>query len=71
MEVKTKIKQLQNAWLDYINLENLCNAQVDTGSEERPRIWEKEIRLLGDQLLLGESLFEELQQQVKDDPLQR
>jgi hypothetical protein len=68
MEIQSKIQQLQNAWLNYIALENLCNAQVDAGSEEQPRIWEKEIRLLGDQLLLGESLFNELQSQVNDDP---
>jgi len=68
MEVSSKIRELQNAWLDYIAIENLCNAQVDAGSEDRPRIWEKDIRLLGDKLLLNESLFNELQQQIHHDP---
>ncbi len=61
-----QIPELLKAWLDYIHVENLSNAKVDAREEERPRIWDKGVTLLGDKLLLLESLFKEFKHQLKD-----
>lgn len=54
----SKIRAILEAWLDYIHLEDLSNAEVEVGKEEKQKIWDKEIQLVGDQFLLPQSLFQ-------------
>ncbi len=58
-----KIKMLLSAWLDYIYLEDLSNASVDAVTPKRQNIWDKGVSIVGDNLLLSKSLFQELNQQ--------
>lgn len=61
------ISAILQTWLDYIQLEELTNAEVDAGStDDDPHIWDKDINLLGNHLFLTESLFKELKQEYKD-----
>ena len=55
-----KIKMLLSAWLDYIYLEDLSNASVDAVTPKRQNIWDKGVSIVGDNLLLSKSLFQEL-----------
>ena len=66
MTDSAKIRALLSAWLDYLHIENLSNAKVEAKDEQRPRVWDAGVSLLGDNLLLDESLFKELKQQLKD-----
>ncbi|OKH32388.1 DNA helicase [[Phormidium ambiguum] IAM M-71] len=66
MASKLQIPELLQAWLSYIHIENLCNAKVDAREDSSPRIWDKGVTLLGDKLLLEETLFKEFKQQLKD-----
>ena len=63
MSETAKIEQLLSAWLDYIYLEDLSNASVDAVTPKGQNIWFKGISLLGDNLLLPKSLFQELKEQ--------
>jgi hypothetical protein len=59
---KHKIDQLLNAWLDFFYLENLSHAEVDAADDDN-QILDKGISLVGDNLLIEESLFKQLKQQ--------
>ena len=59
---KHKIDQLLNAWLDFFYLENLSHAEVDAADDDN-QIFDKGISLVGDNLLIEESLFKQLKQQ--------
>lgn len=61
----SKLKALLQAWLDYIQVENLSNAKVEAGNQERPNIWETGLSLIGDQLLIDETQFKALKQTLK------
>ncbi len=63
MSETAKIKKLLSAWLDYIYLEDLSNASVDAVTSKGQNIWFKGVSLIGDNLLLPKSLFQELQEQ--------
>ena len=63
MSETAKSKQLLSAWIDYIYLEDLSNASVDAVTPKGQNIWFKEISLIGDNLLLSKSLFQELKEQ--------
>ena len=63
MSETAKIKKLLSAWLDYIYLEDLSNASVDAVTPKGENIWFKEVSLIGDNLLLSKSLFQELKEQ--------
>ncbi len=63
MSETAKSKQLLSAWIDYIYLEDLSNASVDAVTPKGQNIWFKGISLIGDNLLLSKSLFQELKEQ--------
>ncbi len=63
MSEKALIKKLLSAWLDYIYLEDLSNASVDAKTPKGANIWFKGVSLIGDNLLLPKSLFQELKKQ--------
>ena len=63
MSEKALIKKLLSAWLDYIYLEDLSNASVDAVTLLGQNIWFKGVSLIGDNLLLPKSLFQELKEQ--------
>ncbi len=65
MSATAKIRTLLRAWMDYIHLEDLSNAEVEAGSPEQPNIWDKGISLVRDQLLIDKSLFQDLFEQFK------
>jgi hypothetical protein len=62
MSEKAKIAMLLPAWLDYIYLEDLSNTSVDAITPLRQNIWDKGVSLVGDNLLLSQSLFKELKE---------
>src|SRR5579883_1126621 len=65
MTSELQIRKLLKAWLDYIKIENLSNAKVDANDEEKPNIWDSHVHLVGDKLLIDESLFKKLKQSFK------
>lgn len=65
MAEKLQIRELLNAWLDFIKVENLSNAKVESADSEQPNIWDSGVNLIGDKLLLDESLFKELKEPFK------
>ncbi|MBE9019921.1 DNA helicase, partial [Chroococcidiopsidales cyanobacterium LEGE 13417] len=67
MSERAKISNLIQTWMDYIRLSDLASAEVDAGSEEDPRIWDKGVRLVGDNLLLDAEVFQLLKQEFKDE----
>ncbi|MBD2341523.1 DNA helicase [Calothrix sp. FACHB-156] len=60
-----QIRELLKAWLDYIHVENLSNAKVEADDLEQPNIWDSLVNLVGDKLLIDESLFKRLKQPFK------
>ncbi|MGJ5676791.1 MAG: AAA domain-containing protein [Nostochopsis sp.] len=65
MAYDLQIRQLLKAWLDYIHVENLSNAKVEADESTQPNIWDSLVNLVGDKLLIDESLFKELKQPFK------
>ncbi|MBD2472243.1 ATP-binding protein [Nostoc sp. FACHB-145] len=66
MAEDSQIRALLKAWLDYIKVENLSNAKVEADESEHPNIWDSLVNLVGDKLLIDESLFKELKQPFKN-----
>lgn len=60
-----KIRAILKAWLDYIYLEDLSNAEVEAGKDEKRKIWDEGIRLIGDQLLIPQSVFQEFRKKYQ------
>jgi hypothetical protein len=67
MSETAKIEQLLSAWIDYIYLEDLSNASVDALTPWGQNTWDKGVSLVGDNLLLSKSLFQELKEQYFSD----
>ncbi|MDV2998242.1 MAG: ATP-dependent RecD-like DNA helicase [Chroococcidiopsis sp. SAG 2025] len=67
MSEQAKISALIQTWMDYIRLSDLASAEVDAGSEEKTRIWDKGVSLVGDNLLLDAEVFQLLKQEFKDE----
>ncbi|MHC5761847.1 DEAD/DEAH box helicase [Nostoc sp.] len=65
MASDSQIRALLKAWLDYIHVENLSNAKVEADDSEQPNIWDSLVNLVGDKLLIDESLFKKLKQPFK------
>ncbi|MDZ8141134.1 MAG: AAA domain-containing protein [Nostoc sp. DedQUE04] len=65
MATDSQIRALLKAWLDYIHVENLSNAKVEADDSEQPNIWDSLVNLVGDKLLIDESLFKKLKQPFK------
>jgi energy-coupling factor transporter ATP-binding protein EcfA2 len=63
MSETAKIKMLLQAWLDYIYLEELSNASIDAITPLGQNTWDKGVSIVGDNLLLSKSLFQELKEQ--------
>ena len=63
MSETAKINKLISAWLDYIYLEDLSNASVDAVTPLGQNTWDKGVSIVGDNLLLSKSLFQELKKQ--------
>ncbi|MBE9209749.1 DNA helicase [Nostoc sp. LEGE 06077] len=66
MAEDSQIRALLKAWLDYIKVENLSNAKVEADESEHPNIWDSFVNLVGDKLLIDESLFKNIKQQFKN-----
>ncbi|UKP01336.1 DEAD/DEAH box helicase [Nostoc sp. UHCC 0870] len=66
MAEASQIRALLKAWLDYIKVENLSNAKVEADESTQPNIWDSLVSLVGDKLLIDESLFKELKQPFKN-----
>jgi hypothetical protein len=66
MAEASQIRALLKAWLDYIYIENLSNAKVEADESTQPNIWDSFVNLVGDKLLIDESLFKELKQPFKN-----
>jgi hypothetical protein len=62
MSNSAKIRAILEAWLDYIYLEDLSQAEVEVGKEAQRKVWDREIQLVGDRLLIGQAVFQELGQ---------
>ena len=58
-----KLIQIVQAWLSYIRLEELTQAEVERGSERFPNVFNDNVRLVGNKLLLTNELFKQFQQQ--------
>ncbi len=58
-----KIIQIVQAWLAYIRLEELTQAEVERGSDAYPKIIDKGVQLLGNKLMLDGEVFKQLMQQ--------
>ncbi|MBG1270802.1 DEAD/DEAH box helicase [Nostoc sp. WHI] len=65
MAQDSQIRELLKAWLDYIHVENLSNAKVEADDSEQPNIWDSLVNLVGDKLLIDESLFKNIKQPFK------
>ncbi|MBW4565669.1 MAG: DNA helicase [Mojavia pulchra JT2-VF2] len=65
MTEDSQIRALLKAWLDYIHVENLSNAKVEPDNSEQPNIWDSLVNLVGDKLLIDESLFKKIKQPFK------
>lgn len=65
MASDSQIRELLKAWLDYIHVENLSNAKVEADDSEQPNIWDSLVNMVGDKLLIDESLFKKLKQPFK------
>ena len=63
MSETAKIETLISAWLDYIYLEELSNASVNAITPLGQNTWDKGVSIVGDNLLLSKSLFQELKEQ--------
>ncbi len=59
---EAKIRAILSTWLDYIRLEDLTNAKVDAVKYETSYVWDKEVSLLGNQLIIDKALFKTLKQ---------
>ncbi|QLE60001.1 ATP-binding protein [Nostoc sp. TCL26-01] len=66
MAEASQIQALLKAWLDYIYIENLSNAKVEADESEHSNIWDSLVNLVGDKLLIDESLFKNIKQQFKN-----
>ncbi|WP_341532295.1 AAA domain-containing protein (plasmid) [Nostoc sp. UHCC 0302] len=66
MAEDSQIRALLKAWLDYIHVENLSNAKVEPDDSEQTNIWDSLVNLIGDKLLIDESLFKKIKQPLKN-----
>ena len=62
----SKIRAILSAWQDYIHLEDLSQAEIKVGKEKHQNIWDKEIQLIGDYLLISRSVFQQHQKQYRE-----
>ncbi len=58
-----KFTQIIQAWLAYIRLEELTQAEVERGSDVYPKVLDKGVQLVGNKLMLDGEVFKQFQQQ--------
>jgi predicted nucleic acid-binding Zn-ribbon protein len=58
-----KLIQIIQAWLAYIRLEELTQAEVERGSDAYPKVIDKGVQLLANKLMLDSEVFKQFQQQ--------
>ncbi len=58
-----KLIQIVQAWLAYIRLEELTQAEVERGSDAYPKVIDKGVQLLANKLMLDSEVFKQFQQQ--------
>ncbi len=64
-----KVKQILLSWLEYQRWEDLTNAFIEADDEQKPKtIIDEDVSLIGNSLMIKESLFKQLQQERKDNP---
>lgn len=64
-QTKEKIRAILAAASDYLRLEDLTEAKVEAVKDNEPQIWEKNVKLLGNQLIIPKNLFDELKAKKK------
>ena len=62
---EAKIRAIMAIWLDYIRLEDLTNAKVDAQRHGVDYVWDKGVSLIGNYLLIDQTLFKTLKQEKK------
>lgn len=62
----SKIRAILEAWLDYIYLEDLSNAEIEVGKYEKQKVWDKENQLIGDRLNISQSVFQQLKKKYRE-----
>ena len=63
MQESKKLIQIVQAWLSYIKLEELTQAEVERGSERFSKVFHDYVQVVGNKLLLSNELFKQFQQQ--------
>jgi AAA domain len=63
LESAEKLIQIVQAWLAYIRLEELTQAEVERGSDAYPKVIDKGVQLVGNKLMLDSEVFKQFQQQ--------
>jgi AAA domain len=58
-----KLIQIVQAWLAYIRLEELTQAEVERGSDAYPKVIDKGVQLVANKLMLDSEVFKQFQQQ--------
>ncbi|MDV3002590.1 MAG: hypothetical protein N5P05_004245 (plasmid) [Chroococcopsis gigantea SAG 12.99] len=64
-QTKEKIRAILAAASDYLRLEDLTEAKVEAVKDNEPQIWEENVKLLGNQLIIPKKLFDALKAKVK------
>lgn len=59
-----KIRSILATGLDYLRLEDLTEAKVEAIKDNEPQVWEKNVSLIGNQLMIDRTLFKTLQEKV-------
>ena len=58
-----KLIQIVQAWLSYIRLEELTQAEVERSSDVYSKVIDKGVQLVGNKLMLDSEVFKQFQQQ--------
>ena len=67
--IETRVKQILLSWLEYQRWEDLTNAEIEAYDDHSPKnIIEQDVSLIGNNLMIKESLFKQLQQERKEKP---
>ena len=62
----SKVKAILSAWQDYIHLEDLSQAEIKVDKGKHQKIWDKEIQLIGNHLLISRSVFQQHRKQYRE-----
>ncbi|GFE71728.1 ATP-binding protein [Chroococcus sp. FPU101] len=61
---KEKIRSILETGLDYLRLEDLTEAKVEAIKDNEPQVWEKNVSLIGNQLMIERTLFQTLKGKI-------